>query len=143
VLALNVNSIRTFLLSQQGRYLMIGGVNTGLAYLISITTYYWLKPFLHLIFIALIINVICITVSFFSQKLFVFRTKGNWIAEYLRCYVVYAGAMVLGIVGLWALVDLLHIPFWIAQGSLMFISIAFSYFGHKKYTFKAGNGTNG
>lgn len=138
-----VKTIRTFLFSQKGRYLLVGGVNTALAYLISVSIYYWLKPVMHLIFIALIINVICITLSFLTQKLFVFRTQGNWIAEYLRCYVVYAGAMVLGISGLWVLVDLLHIPFWLSQGSLMFISIAFSYFGHKTYTFKAGNGTNG
>ena len=38
---------------------------------------------------ALLGTVVCITVSFLGYKMLVFRTKGNFLKEYLRCYVVY------------------------------------------------------
>lgn len=134
--------LRKLIDSQQGRYLLAGGFNTLAGYFISLGMYYSLHPKLHLVVIAILTNIICITLSFTTQKLFVFRTAGNWLAEYLRSYVIYGGAMLLGIAGLWLLVDVLHVPFWLAQGGLLFISIAFSYLGHKSYTFKVGNGTH-
>ena len=42
-------------------------------------------------------TVVCITVSFVCHKLFVFRTRGNFLREYLRAFVVYGGTSLISI----------------------------------------------
>jgi putative flippase GtrA len=70
-----------------------------------------------------------------TYKFFVFKTKGKWLAEYLKCYLVYGMAAVLSLFLVWGLVDGLDIPFWLAQGLVMILSVAFSYFGHSRFSF--------
>lgn len=118
------------------RYLAVGGVNTVFGYGVSLVLYYGLHHWLHLIAISIIINIICITFSFLTYKVFVFQTKGQWIREYLRCYVVYGAGIVIGTLLLWVLVDFFDVPFWIAQLIILCIGIAISYLGHKNHTFK-------
>lgn len=117
------------------RFLAIGVLNTAFAYAVSTTLYYVLTPRLHIVAIGAIANVVCITESFVAYKLFVFRSRGHWLGEYLRCYVVYGGNALIGILGLWLLVDVVGIAFWIAQGLLMIVGIAVSYAGHDRFTF--------
>ena len=117
------------------RFLAIGAGNTASAYVITTALYYMLARRLHIVAIGAIANVICITEAFIAYKLFVFRARGHWLAQYLRCYVVYGGNALIGLAGLWLLVDALGVPFWIAQGGLMIVGIAVSYAGHDRFTF--------
>jgi putative flippase GtrA len=73
----------------------------------------------------------------------VFKTKGNWLAEYLKCYLVYGMASVLSLLLIWGLVDGLGVPFWQAQGLVMIISVAFSYFGHSRFSFAGRSKASG
>ena len=43
-------------------------------------------------------SVVCITVSFVCHKLFVFKTRGNFLKEYFRAFVVYGGTSLVGFV---------------------------------------------
>lgn len=117
------------------KFLAIGAGNTAFAYVVTTALYYALAPWLHIVAIGVIANVVCITEAFIAYKLFVFRSRGRWLAQYLRCYVVYGGNALLGIAGLWLLVDVVRVPFWIAQGGLMIVGIAVSYAGHDRFTF--------
>lgn len=117
------------------RYLAAGGVNTAFGYLATVALYYSMEAYLHFIGIMILANIICISFSFITYKIFVFRTKGNWLAEYLRCYVVYGGGALLSIGGLWFLVNAMNFPFWFAQGFVMMIVVAASYLGHSKFSF--------
>jgi hypothetical protein len=72
----------------------------------------------------------------FNNKIFVFQTKGNWIFEYLRAYVVYGGTAILVIGLLWILVDSLTLPFWIAQGLVIALTVIISYLSHSRFTFR-------
>lgn len=116
-------------------FLAIGAGNTAFAYVVTTALYYALSPWLHIVAIGAIANVVCITEAFIAYKLFVFRSRGHWLAQYLRCYVVYGGNALIGIAGLWLLVDAIRVPFWIAQGGLMIVGIAVSYAGHDRFTF--------
>lgn len=118
------------------RFLLIGGFNTAFAYCVSTGLYYALTRWLHIVAIGAIANVICITEAFFAYKLFVFRSSGSWLREYLRCYVVYGGNALIGIAGLWLFVNVIGVPFWIAQGGLMAAGMVISYVGHDRFTFK-------
>jgi putative flippase GtrA len=118
------------------RYLVVGGFNTAFAYFATVGLYYSLSKWLHIVVIGVLANIICITVSFATYKIFVFRSGAGWLHEYLRSYVVYGGSAVIGIAGLWILVDGLGIEFWLAQGGLMIIGVVISYIGHDRFTFK-------
>ncbi len=118
------------------QYLLVGGFNTAFGYFVSVGLYYGLNAHLHIVVIAVVANVVCITESFLTYKLFVFRTGASWWSEYLRCYVVYGGGALIGIAGLWLLVAVLSVQFWLAQGLLMVVSVVISYTGHDRFTFK-------
>lgn len=118
------------------RYLIVGGFNTVFGYFVTVGLYYTLRSHLHIVVIGVIANVVCITVSFMTYKLFVFNSSGSWWREYLRCYIVYGGSALIGIAGLWLLVNVLGVPFWLAQGLLMVISVVISFAGHDRFTFK-------
>ena len=118
------------------RYLIVGGFNTVFGYFVTVGLYYTLRSHLHIVVIGVIANVVCITVSFMTYKLFVFNSSGSWWREYLRCYIVYGGSALVGIAGLWLFVNVLGVPFWLAQGLLMVISVVISFAGHDRFTFK-------
>jgi putative flippase GtrA len=52
---------------------------------------------------------------------------------------VYGVTIVLGVIGLWLLVNIMNIPFWIAQGGLVVVSVMGSFLGHRNFTFKGKN----
>lgn len=125
------------------RYLLAGGWNTLFGYTFGIWLYYALSPYLHIIGIGIIGNIVAITMSFLTYKLFVFRTKGQWLSEYLRSYVVYGGTAIFGILLLWGMVDGLSLKIWLAQGIGIVITVLISYVGHKRITFRRAGGAEG
>lgn len=124
------------LTSERMRYLLAGAWNTAFGYGITVGLYLALSDTLHITLIGTIANVLAISMAFATYKVFVFRSHGNWLAEYLRSYVVYGGTAVVGIALLWLLVDGLHIKIWFAQGALILITVVISYIGHARFTFK-------
>jgi len=49
-----------------------------------------------------------ITVAYLGYKFFVFRTKGNYLREWLKCFAVYGFSMIPGLVALSALTRILQ-----------------------------------
>ena len=98
--------------------------------------YYAVGDHVHVVVVALIANVLAITMAFLTYKIFVFRTKGNWLVEYFRAYVVYGTTAVFGIGLLWFLVDGVGLQFWLAQGLAILITVVVSYIGHSRFTFR-------
>lgn len=118
------------------RYLIAGGWNTAFGYGCGLGLYYGLEGHLHVVMVGILANVLAITMAFITYKLFVFRTKGNWLVEYLRAYLVYGATGVISIGLLWLLVDGADLPFWIAQGLAIVITVIASYVFHSRFTFK-------
>ena len=86
--------------------------------------------------ITAISNIIAITMSFLTYKLYVFRTPGNWLIEYGKSYIVYGSIALLSIAVMWVLVDLMTIKIWYAQAFMILITSIVSYIGHKFFTFQ-------
>ncbi|MDR2437072.1 MAG: GtrA family protein [Endomicrobium sp.] len=120
---------------QRVRYLVFGAFNTFIGYLISNILYYTLSKYLHVVIITTIAVILAVSIAFFSYKKFVFRTKGNWLREYLRCWAVYSIGSLFAILAMWWLVDGLLLPFWLAQGIVIAIIVVVSYFGHSRFSF--------
>jgi putative flippase GtrA len=132
------------------RFLMVGGFNTAFSlalYSGCVIVFGRLLP-THgkplIADIAFIVSTpICITVAFLCYKHFVFRTKGNYLKEWLRCFAVYSVSFPMGLVILPAATQLFqrsalthpYAPF--LAGIVNSILIAcYSYFAHKKFSFK-------
>lgn len=121
------------------RYFIIGGGNTIFGYMASVGLYYGLTTYLHIVAIGIISSIVNISFSFLTYKLLVFKTKGAWFSEYLRCYAVYGLSLLMSICSLWIIVDYMHISFWIAQAGIIFVSAILSYIGHSAWTFARKN----
>jgi len=132
------------------RFLAVGGFNTafslalysGLVIIFGRMLPHRGKPLIADIAFA-ISTPIAITVAFLCYKHFVFRTKGNYLKEWLRCFAVYSVSFPMGLVILPAATHLFqraplthpYAPF--LAGIVNSIIIAcYSYFAHKKFSFK-------
>lgn len=128
-------TLKYFLRNKQLKFVMAGAVNAIFAFVMSVSLYEILKGYLHIIIIGFLCSIIGITFAFMTYKLFVFKTKGNWLSEYFKCYVVYGSTSVVSVIGLWFLVDILHVKFWISNIILQAICFFLSWVGHNKFTF--------
>jgi putative flippase GtrA len=132
------------------RFLLVGGFNTAFAfvpYSSGVKFFGHLLPSLEkpvVVDIAFAISTpIGITVAFLLYKHFVFRTKGNYLREWLRCFVVYSVSFPMGLAILPAATHFLqHATLthewapYLAGLVNSFCIACYSYFGHKKFSFK-------
>lgn len=90
----------------------------------------------HYLLLGFICNIIAITQAFLFYKLFVFKTKGNYLAEYLRTYITNGTSMFTGLVMMYILVSLLKISAIYANIIVTGITVVINFFMHKGFTFK-------
>jgi putative flippase GtrA len=100
---------------QFARYLCVGVFNTifgYFAFVVALTLLNRVLPgrflYLTVILASIVSNPVSITVAYFGYKFFVFRTKGNFLREWLKCFAVYGTSMIPGLVALSALTKYLQ-----------------------------------
>lgn len=125
-----------YLDSNKIRYLIAGIWNTIFGYLCGVGVFLLLEDRLHIILIGIIANIIAISMAFFIYKKYVFKTHGNWVAEYFRCYTVYGFTSVVSIFLIWIAVDVISLNIWLAQGLVLPVVFLISYLGHNLFTFR-------
>jgi putative flippase GtrA len=132
------------------RFLMVGACNTLFSYLLYAgfgALFTHLFPRLNQVWVAdaamICSTPLSITFSFLGFKHFVFKTRGNYVKEWLRCFAVYSATIPasLIIIALATKMFLLTpIPPTLAKypaGIVNSVIIAsYSYFAHKKFSFK-------
>lgn len=80
--------------------------------------------------------VVSVTQNFFTFKILVFRTRGNWLREYGRMYVTYAATFALQSTMALAISQSFDLSvFWATLPTVVVVTIG-SYFGHKRFTFR-------
>ena len=127
------------------RYMLVGGFNTVFGYCLYAFLTWWFRGLgsYNYMYAAVLANVIAISVAFLGYKWFVFRTRGNYLAEWIRCFGVYGSSALIGLAGLPILVPILrHVLLkperapYIAGAVLMVVTVIFSFFGHKNFSFR-------
>ena len=118
------------------RYLLVGCFNTLAGYSIGVGIYAALKNNFDIVLIGLIANFFSISVSFLTYKIIVFKTKGMWLSEYMKSFMIYGGIALVGIFFLWLFVAQIKISIWIAQALVIGVTVIFSYIGHSRFTFR-------
>ena len=129
--------VSALLARQEVRYLMAGGWNTVFGYGVYVWLLWLFQPQVHYMVIAVATNVLAITMAYATHKLFVFRTQGNVLREYLRFYGVYGVTAVLGLVALPLCVEGLGMSPYVAPLLILGVTVVVSYFGHKHFSFKS------
>jgi putative flippase GtrA len=85
-----------------------------------------------------------ITVSFVGYKIFVFKSKGNFLHEYARSFLVYLPSLMFNAIAIAPLTILLRhtlpahaqqAPYF-AGAILAFVTVVISFFGHKHISFR-------
>jgi putative flippase GtrA len=122
--------------NQKIRYFLAGLFNTLAGYCIGVWFYSLFHYYLNTFYILVLANIVSISISFLTYKVFVFKTKSNWVPEYLRCYLVYGHIVLIGMFIIWVMVDFLRMPFWISQALALMITVFFSYIAHGRFTFR-------
>jgi putative flippase GtrA len=97
------------------RYLCVGAFNTLFGYCTFAACLYFLNSalpqrflYLTVILASLLSNPLNITVAYLGYKFLVFRTHGNYLREWLKCFAVYGTSMIPGLFALSALTRLLQ-----------------------------------
>jgi putative flippase GtrA len=97
------------------RYLCIGVFNTFFGYIsfaVTLTLLNALVParllYLTVILASILPTPLNITVAYLGYKFLVFRTKGNYLGEWLKCFAVYGTGMIPSLVALSALTRFLQ-----------------------------------
>jgi len=97
------------------RYICVGAFNTLFGYIsfaVILTLLNAVVPgrllYLTVILASIVSMPLNITVAYLGYKFFVFRTKGNFLAEWLKCFAVYGSGMIPGLVALSALTRFLQ-----------------------------------
>lgn len=129
---------------QLGRYLVVGIWNTAFGY----ATFALFNLLLEgrvpasYMFASLLASVINITVAFLGYKWFVFKTRGNYLKEWVRCLMVYSGSIALGLVllppAVWLVEYLTGNPRaapYIAGAVVMGVQVVGSFVGHRRFSF--------
>lgn len=126
------------------RYVAVGACNTIFGYGCFALLTLLLTPLLSYGYVvaSIFANLFSITFAFFGYKWFVFKTKGNYLKEWIRCVGVYASGMILSAAALPFVVGVIrrqpghdHSAPYIAGAIVLVFSIVFSFFGHRHISF--------
>lgn len=79
---------------------------------------------------------VSVTQNLFTFKLLVFRTKGNWLKEFGRIFITYAGTFVVESVMIQVLSARFGLSLFIAKLPTVVVVMVLSYLGHKYFTFR-------
>jgi putative flippase GtrA len=132
------------------RYLVVGAWNTLFGYGCF---FLFARLFLHMIAsqpaiaataASVVATTINITVSFVGYKYFVFRTKGNFLREFARSFLVYLPSLFINAISIAPLASLVRrtAPLqaqrapYIAGAILALVTVAISFVGHKNISFR-------
>lgn len=123
-----------FKVPRQIRFLIAGGFNTFLAYLIYILFCKILGAEAYQTALVLSWSISSI-ISFSIQKYFVFQSDGSWISEYLKCCMSWIFSYLINSVLLEFFVKFLNLNIYPAQILATGITAIFTYCCLKKYVF--------
>ena len=134
-MSIRFHRMQTHPLWQPCAYLVVGGWNTVFGVGLYALAYLLLKDKVNYFVLLIPCNVVAITNAYLGYKLFVFKTRGGWLREYLRFYVVYGVATLLGMGLVAILVQFLSLHPVLANIITTALTTVVSFIGHKRVSF--------
>ncbi len=124
-----------FKISDKIRFLLVGGFNAGVSYIIYSLICLILGAEVYQFALALAWAISSV-VSFTTQKFLVFKGGGNWVKEYVKCCTTWFFSYLINAGLLEFIVKVVHLNVFIAQIIATFIAAIFTYVLFKKFAFK-------
>lgn len=125
-------------LKKKFRFLIAGGLNTLVGLGMFPLLFIALEKYnLHYTIILAISQIFCITFSYSTNKIIVFKTKGNYMKEYVRFILFHGVYFVVNLVALPAMVEIGRMSPMVSQLIFSVIVIVTSYAWHSRITFKS------
>ena len=133
-----------FRFPQKVRFLLVGGFNTVLAYVVLNVLNFlfgiYFKDSLSQVVIAnialVVQNILTINVSFITMRYYVFQSHGPWVQEWLKAWTVYVPLCLVNSPCLTFMMVVFGWPAWLAQGVYLVFSTILTFILHKYYSFK-------
>ena len=122
------------------RFLFAGLFNTLVGLATFPILYFALSAYeLHYLKVLSLSQIVCVCVAFITNKFLVFRTRGNYMAEFIKFISFHLTYFFINLISLPVLVEFLN--FNPVTGQVMFaiVVIISSYFWHSKITFTPKN----
>lgn len=125
-----------FSLPQKIRFFFAGGLNTAFGFAFFAFLYLLLEAHVHYLIVLILSNFVAVVFAFLSLKFLVFLTKGNYLKEFVRCYLSYLTILAANAVLLFICVDVLALSVIGSQLFVTVVLVALSYVLHKYFSFK-------
>ncbi len=125
-----------FLIPEKIRYILVGGFNTLISFVSFYCLYIFLQNKFHYSFILILNFFISVFISFSLLRFFVFKSKGNFLKEYIRCNISYAILLFLNLVLLTVMIDYFKIKVILSQFVLTIFIAIVGFVIHKNFSFK-------
>ena len=131
--------------AQFSRYTLVGIWNTIFGYgSYAALTALLMPRMTHGYLVAAVLSsLVSISVAFLGYKWLVFKTRGNYLREWLRCHVVYGTAALIGIIvlpafvyGYHRLVGLEASAPYVAGATVTGLNVIVSFLGHRHFSFR-------
>ncbi len=124
-----------FKLPEKLRFLLVGGFNTVVSYMMFACFIFLIgaEKYQQSLILSWILSS-CI--SFTTQKIFVFQTKGNWLKEYIKCILTWSIGYFINAGTLEAVIVLLKMNVYIGQALSILLTTVITYILFKHFAFK-------
>lgn len=127
-----------FKISDKLRFLLVGGFNTGISYLIYSGICFFINESLYQYALATAWIITSIT-SFLTQRFLVFNVEGNLLKQYLKCCITWFFSYLINASILELLVQNTGCNVYISQILAVGLSAVFNYVMFKIFAFKHCN----
>lgn len=122
--------------SSKSRFIVVGLWNTAFGYLAFVALYFALSAHIHYLVIAVIAHATAVTQAFILHRRFVFQSRGDWKAQFVRYNIGVTGIFLMGLACLSILVGQFRFSPLLAQAVVMAISVVVSFLVHRDYSFR-------
>ena len=120
------------------RFILAGGLNTVIGLSVFPLLYLLMEKYkVHYMVVLCISQVIGVLFAYCTSKFLVFRTKGNYLAEFTKFVTFHLSYFVANLVALPLMVSGLALNPIVAQSIFAIAVIVSSYFWHSRITFSA------
>lgn len=117
-------------------YLAVGGWNTVFGVGLYTILYGFFGNRDNYLWLQVPTFLLSVTNAYVCYKIFVFKTKGNILHEYFKCYLVYGASSLFNAGLLWLLVTWQNMNPALANVITTFFTVVASYLGHKFFSFR-------
>lgn len=127
--------LRALLQDQRLRFLVVGGANTAIGYLIFVIVHAIYGASLGNAWVVVIAYAIALPLSFLTQKVFVFVGTGFWLKQFGRFILANSAVFVANLLFLPLFVNSTGVGALPSQALFVSVSTIVSYLAHKHFSF--------